>query len=309
MERDCFVNFHNDAVSDRVANGFQLTEDGMPIRRSRLQSWSIMQGAHGGGGWLDQCTYANLVTNLGAHPDPQAVLFAGLLSRDRPDSAPVGRFLASYELAGEVDAPRPGDYVIVLRGEAGQLLSRVPFAPAWDDPQTGRTRPVVSFAYRLPLVAGLRRADLVGPDGTVLDSKTFGASAPALRIVQPASGSNLHVFNNTVRFRWEGKAAGGGSLLYSVLYSTNGGRTWTPQQLEDAAAEALVHIKPGQAGKVKVIATDGARSAEAVADLPAYSHHRSHWAWIAIGAAAALALGGLTVGLLRVRRRRGVRSS
>jgi len=71
-----------------------------------------------------------------------------------------------------------------------------------------------------------------------------------------------------VHVTWEATATGGAPLLYSVLYSSDGGANYLDQSFEqkETAFDVTVDLK-GRDHRVKIIATDGTRSAEAVIPL------------------------------------------
>lgn len=110
----------------------------------------------------------------------------------------------------------------------------------------------------------MAQIDLLGPGG-LLDSKRYSANAPTVTIRTPSEGGVAQAVDGKVRVEWEGFDADGDALLYSVFYSSNGGERWANQIFEDAATAAEVRVdEQGAAHAVKVVVTDGARSAEAV---------------------------------------------
>ena len=64
---------------------------------------------------------------------------------------------------------------------------------------------------------------------------------------------------------WSGSGEAGKKLLYTVRYSSDGGKNWEERVFEKTATSAEIELsRESSKHAVKVIATDGSRSAEAV---------------------------------------------
>jgi hypothetical protein len=96
----------------------------------------------------------------------------------------------------------------------------------------------------------------------VLDRRAYSARAPTLRILSPAEGAALPA--GRIAVEWEGLGAGGAGLVYSVFTSAGEGATWQIRSLEQTTSrlELTVAAGPGP-HRLRVLASDGARSAEA----------------------------------------------
>ncbi|MBI4287496.1 MAG: right-handed parallel beta-helix repeat-containing protein, partial [Chloroflexi bacterium] len=260
MQRQCGTeSYHNTGDTD-WADGVDI-ETGeikhahLPVMAPRT---SLPQ-------WITQCTYRHLINALQRPLDPEVLLVRGMLSRGARDR---GSLLPAYQLMGEVDLEMGsgGDYAIVTRNAAGSVLGRYPFKPIW----TLSTHPptelgLVSFAHRVPRLQGITRIDLEGPGG-VLASLRFSASAPIVAITAPGDGAAIPAANDQVSVKWTGRDADSDALLYTVFYSSDGGETWQLQSFEQSKNELIIAIDAkGTAHRVKVVATDGANSTEAVA--------------------------------------------
>jgi len=69
---------------------------------------------------------------------------------------------------------------------------------------------------------------------------------------------------------WSGSGEAGKALLYTVRYSSDGGKSWEARVFEKTATSAEIELsRESSKHAVKVIATDGSRSAEAVAHFTA----------------------------------------
>ena len=69
---------------------------------------------------------------------------------------------------------------------------------------------------------------------------------------------------------WSGSGEAGKALLYTVRYSSAGGKSWEARVCEKTATSAEIELsRESSKHAVKVITTDGSRSAEAVAHFTA----------------------------------------
>jgi hypothetical protein len=265
MEAECGRSYHN--KTDPIAHGESITYKSVPANirdrfvavRSYMGPWGLAQI------WSDQCTYWHLLSQLrGGPPDPPVTMVRAFVGKK--GSKAVGELKPTYEIMGYADlnAGKGGPYAFVFKGADGQELARFPFTPRSADIETAEPLEIVSVVYRVPLVHGWATLELHGPGG-VLDRKVRTAAAPQVEITSPRDGETVTPQGGKVRLAWEGK--GEGPLLYSVLYSPDGGKSWTDQSFEQTATSFDVLLPRDPKGKdhrLKVIATDGTRSAEAV---------------------------------------------
>jgi hypothetical protein len=267
MSAECALHYHG--VADGIAHGHQITQEGAPHRSRRDGSLPVM-GSQGEDKWITQCTYRHLIQVLSAGiPDPRVVLVQGFVARH--DGRTAGVFLPFYDLDGFVDLPPDGTgiWAIVLRDAAGDVLARHAWEPQWRIPDVDVERPLMAFAFRLPWIEGIARVDLEGPEG-LLDSRSLSTTAPSVTIVSPAEGAATPLENGGIRVDWSGSDADGDSLLYTVLYSSDGGTRWMDVAVETEETSVLVPIEPDaphDAHRVLVRATDGGRSADAARTL------------------------------------------
>jgi hypothetical protein len=266
MQAECGKQYHN--KKDPLAHGHKITEDSVPAatreRKVAMISYmgpSVSQAQI----WTDQCTYWHLLKQMtGGPPDPPVTMVRAFVGKK--GNKVVGELKPAYEIMGYADLNpgKGGPYAFVFKDAAGKELARFPFTPRYTDIETRDPLDIVSVVYRVPLVHDWATLELHGPGG-VLDRKVRTASAPRVEITSPKDGETVAPQDGKVRLTWEGK--GEGPLLYSVLYSADGGKTWTDQSFEQTAASADVILAKEPKGKdhrLKVVATDGTRSAEAV---------------------------------------------
>jgi hypothetical protein len=257
MESECKIrSYHNRALP---------WADGVNIRTGEIMEDRVpVMGPAVDGKWITQCTYLHLLDRLQRRIDPEVLLVRGILSRG---TQALGSLLPAYELQGDADleAESSGDYAIVLRNASGAELGRYPFIPEWTLPTHPPTeRDLISFLYRVPRLPGVAQIDLLGP-GDVLDSLRFSANAPSVAITTPNQDTAVQPADGMVTVTWTGTDVDGDALAYTVLYSSDGGETWQLRAFEQSDSEAAVVIDPNVTNhKVKIIANDGAQSAEAV---------------------------------------------
>ncbi len=258
MESECGVNYHN--ISETTANGhriiYGITED-----RLRITNMASIMG-NGNPWWINQCSYMHLLINLQKPPDPRVILVRGLLAQK--DGRVAGALLPAYQLDGIIDLPGAQDskWAIVLRDQDGKTLARHPFEPVWRIPHTISDRHLISFSYRIEDHADAARIDLVGPSG-LLSSRQFSKAPPEIRILSPEPHTITSV--GKIKIEWSGLSTNGNGLLYSVLYSSDGGNIWIDEVFEQPVTSADVNIDAaGKKHLIKIIATDGARSTETI---------------------------------------------
>ena len=81
----------------------------------------------------------------------------------------------------------------------------------------------------------------------------------------PVDLTQVSLTGGEARVTWKAAGAAGANLLYLVLSSDDGGKSWVTQAFEQKEATADVNVNPkGKEHWVKIIATDGTRSSQAV---------------------------------------------
>jgi hypothetical protein len=297
MQEECAVDFHNtDAVN---AAGFQLMSGMSEVRRLQDAKKSLMSSNQRKGQWIDQCTYRHLVDVLQNPPDPRVLIVQGLLQQ--AGDTLNAQLMPLYQTDGAVDlrddAPLTG-YAIVLRDGDGLELGRYPFDPHWKlEGAADAERSVVSFSYRVPDLAGIAAVQIEGPDGVVAD-QAVAAKAPALRIDAPNDGARVNADATTLPVRWTAPKG----ALASVLTSTDNGRSWNAVAVERALTHIDVRLPAAQRRLVKVIVTDGGRSAERIVHIEPKSK-AGFPVLLLVGGVAVVAL----VAGVALRRRRAVK--
>jgi hypothetical protein len=159
----------------------------------------------------------------------------------------------------EPDAP----YRLELLGGDGAVVDQVPLTAVFDeDPEHGdRTR--IGFSLRLQSPAGLSAVRVVR-DGVVLAERNLSPSAPTIRIVDPAPGTDVGSGRFTVRV--ERTDPDGDPVNWSLYVrsatSLSDGR-WLPVASELTGDTAVVDTRSMPGGDellLRVVASDGMRT-------------------------------------------------
>jgi hypothetical protein len=276
MSGQCGLDYHNKVM--KPAHGFRITFGGSESREPKLKERSITSksGATEVSPplWITQCTYWNLVKELQKKQDPELLLVRGRIARS--GDLAIGELFPAYQMKGFSDPvfPASNDWAIVTWSESGAELGRFPFAPEWTssyhgegDQETPVDRGILSFAHRVPALPGVAQIDLEGPTG-LLDSQRFSANAPIVTITSPKSDAQAKANDGNVEVEWDGNDPDGDELLYSTFYSSDGGETWHVGTFEqtESVHQIGVDLEVSQ-HLVKVIATDGVRSTEALVEF------------------------------------------
>ena len=266
MTRDCSApgDYHNKPVS--WANGIRIDIAGAPGERRLFHSDYTIMGGNDASPlhtWIAQCTYWNLAKELRKKPDPPALLVRGIASRK--GGVPGAIIWPFYDIDGVIDeqprAAHSGEHwSFVYGGAGGRVLASFPFEPQWAD-ENGRVRDVVSFSFQLPRMAGLSNIELHGPNGLLL-RRAVSTQAPSVEISRPL------ISGVSARVSWTAKVEAGFQQASTVLYSNDSGRSYRPRVFEQPVTSATIKIDPtARHQRIKVIVTDGARSAERTLDF------------------------------------------
>lgn len=252
-------SYHNHD-DQRYADGINL----FPTRSRHDTVRSLMGPV--GGEWITQGTYWHLLEQFQARPDPPLIVTRGFLAR--AEDRLYGRLDALYEVMGVPDLESgelsASHVAIELRDAAGALLGRFPFRIEWRVADVETERSIAAFTFTVPDLDGTAEIALVGPDGAVLHARRRTASAPVVAIEAPVSGARVSPDGDSLNVTWRASDADGDDLTYMVLYSPDAGATWRVEGYEVTGTSFDVPIvgRPA-APRVRVIATDGARSATA----------------------------------------------
>jgi hypothetical protein len=254
MKETCGSDYHNNADTG-VANGVRLYRHGGPVRERMEHREAILGRGDDDDGYIAQCTYAHLTEYLQHVSDPPTLFVRAIVRREGGSE-----FEPFYTQDGSTDTPAArGTWSFVVRDARGKALRRAPFTPDWDLAALRHHRDVDAIAFRFPLDPMAASVELRSNKGVVLRRSIEGA-APRLALTAP---SEVTVAKGTTHLHVAWKASGGrGPLSTSVLYS-NGPTTYGVQSFEQPGSSFDVRLDPKAAThRIKVIVTDGARSAQ-----------------------------------------------
>lgn len=259
MLAQCGKDYHN--KSNLIVYGLQTMKLSKPISGEHHDGFpmELMEGGSNEQPFISQCTYANLIDALRGPVDPQVLLVRFYLARPVHGAA-VGKLRPAYASQATLTPDdKNGQFALTAFDRSGAQLERIRFNPPWAD-ENGVNRNIISVQIRLRYHAGVAKLELRGPSGALLDTMTANPAPPVVSNVsasygRPASAHVLHV-------SWRG----GAGALYSVFLSTDR-RVWYEAAFEQTQTSADIPLltRGFRPHFVKVIATQGANSSQAVA--------------------------------------------
>jgi hypothetical protein len=132
----------------------------------------------------------------------------------------------------------------------------------WTPPDIPLVEPMKYFAYKVPDDPNVASIQLVGPGGVLAKSK-FSAHPPTVSITSPADGASVTPVAGAVHIAWTGSDADHNPLVYSVLYSSDGGQTFVAQSFEQTATSFTLPLAAVHDHQVQILVSDGTRSSQA----------------------------------------------
>jgi subtilisin-like proprotein convertase family protein len=177
---------------------------------------------------------------------------------------------------GEIDAPVPGDYAIVLRAADGQELERHRFSPRRGEagppgpmPSSPERDVDVLFIHELvPFASGTATVDIEGPSG-LLRRFSAGTSPPSVTLLTPGPGEVLD--QPVVEVTWTGDDPDGDPLAFSLQYSSDDGATWemVAQNLAgDRVQLDASNLAAGTTARFRIWVSDGVHTASDESGAP-----------------------------------------
>jgi hypothetical protein len=229
--------------------------------------------------WISRASYLNLMSKLcaGSPAAQQAELPSATVNDNLIVSGMVGD--GTTDITGTLDPlyrtttaptnvpPTGVPYCVTLKNAANGVLSQYCFSVGFDgDSDVPAT--AMPFGMVVPYPVGLNRIELTRGT-TVLSSRMASTNLPTVTVTFPnAPGLSLSGVQN---ISWTGSDPDGDPLTYSVLYSRDNGATWIG--VGDGISGNsypldFSSLPGGTSALVKVMVSDGFRSAEDVADNP-----------------------------------------
>jgi hypothetical protein len=160
-----------------------------------------------------------------------------------------------------------GNHCLVFRNDAG-TLGRHCFQLTFidnDSEDEGADLKVSEefFSFQVLLPDGANRIDLVA-DGKALATLKAGAAAPTVTITAPKAGDKW-TGGGSQTLSWTASAADNAPLSYSALYSSDGGATWLPLDVDVTDTQLSIDTTELEGGNnvfFRVIASAGFDSSE-----------------------------------------------
>lgn len=209
---------------------------------------------------------AQAMEPAGGPPPIDSLVVQGRVKTDTPGAV----IDVAYRLtAPDVIDSTPGPWSIRLVGAGGAVLASYPFTPRTDtdDPDGVVTLP--RFAEQVPWVAGTQLIQIVHETDGLLTQRAVSPSAPSATVTAPAAG--VVVTNAGVTISWTASDPDGGTLLSTVLFSRDGGATFSPLRLhlptQVAPAVNTIVVSLGELaqttqGIVRVVVSDGVNTGQ-----------------------------------------------
>jgi hypothetical protein len=211
-------------------------------------------------GWLNLVRGADFVYDR----DPAVLVVSGQVGKS--GTASFYPFARLAEAPADLEPGAAGAYRIRLADAGGATLFEAGFDPAlWRSDPYGGPIEEEAFAYRVEWVAGTHRVELI-KDGVVLASREVSANAPQVTLTSPVGGA-VFGHGQSIRVDWTAQDSDGDALTFSLLVSQDDGESWLPIAVDLASPgyDLLTdRFDTGQSYRVKVVATDGVNTGEAV---------------------------------------------
>lgn len=291
---------HNKGLGHAPGIPDQCMPDGIdgsyPVEEGRLDAWGVdviipqtykpqdsfdYMGYCGSENdtWTSLYTYLNMYEEL-----PRALIPVGgghLAAKSRQEKTPylVGSGLISPEglemVAGfyqmsllKQDATPPGPYTVkLLDANGGELFSRDFRATRLSNDHADN---VGTFYLTLPVINGTREIVFLMEDREIQRISASG-SGPSLEITSPGAGESWEE-SGMQSIQWQASDPDGDSLQFNVGLSGDGGMNWTTIATNLRENKLQVNAADIGGGEmlIRVIATDGFHTTEAVLGEPIY---------------------------------------
>jgi FlaG/FlaF family flagellin (archaellin)/predicted secreted protein len=166
--------------------------------------------------------------------------------------------------------PEPGNCSIRLVDSNGGTLSETPFAISFNvtvDPVGSFETDVAPFAFSLPWQENTSNIQIL-LNGSTAYERPVTSNIPSVQVTYPDGGENLIAGENCT-ISWNASDLDGDDLLYTVLYSADGGVNWNPLIIdlnETSYVWDTSHLQKGTDYLLRLIATDGVNTGEDVSN-------------------------------------------
>jgi hypothetical protein len=188
----------------------------------------------------------------------EKVLVQGMVSGDGASVAlePMLRFSSTMSF----DAPVPGEYAIRLLSSSEAVLAEYAFTPLRDS--DGHADDPMLIHEVVPFVEGTR-AIVIVHGSQVLATRLVSPNAPQVQVLEPQAND---IVGDGLTVAWAMSDADDDELFANVLFSKDGGNTFTPLRTNITGTAVLVdgaELAGTSQGKIRVIVSDGVNTAQA----------------------------------------------
>jgi hypothetical protein len=212
-------------------------------------------------GWVNLLRNPNFVRAT----DPEALLVRGRV--DVSGKAMFDPFLRLPQAMLDLEPGVTGAYTLRLLDAGGKVLEEMGFDLSfWQPDPYGGPVSEIPFAYRVEWVKGTQRVELRLGD-KLLAARDVTPNAPALSLQTPGGGA--YRAGSPVPVRWTAGDQDGDTLSFTISLSEDDGQTWQPIALDLAGGSfdlPTAGLPAGQAYRVKVRASDGVNTTEAISN-------------------------------------------
>ena len=211
--------------------------------------------------------YANLISVLTDSSDPEGLLVRGVISKN--GTTTLDPFIRLDGVRLDIEPGIKGAYRFVLLDGTGAVLSQtgfdLEFAETASPPKSGFVAiDKMNIAMIIEWKDGTKRIELRNAAGKVLAARDVSSHPPVVHVISPAGGE-IWKAGEPQTLRWEASDPDGDPLSFSVLVSSDGGKSWVPVGA-DLTGNQFTFDSTGLAGssdaRVKVRVSDGVNTAE-----------------------------------------------
>ena len=269
--QDCNPN-RTDGIGNPVYNGLWVEQRRLMHYSAEHHVYAFMGASADADFWIDAGDYGKLlndrkVTGVSSTPlgqgssEEKAILVAGTLFDD-------GHIELEdwYVLSGaQTDELQPGDYYFRYLDNADQVLSELSFGLSLT--AEGITVTQVPFIFRASYITDTARI-VIGEGTTDIVSRTVSIHAPSVTVESLNGGERIDV---PTTVSWSATDQDDDDLTFAVLYSSDGGATWSALVTGLATQSYewdISGLSLGNSYLVKVMATDGFNTGQDVSDAP-----------------------------------------
>jgi len=250
----------------------RIQEVGFDVADGRTASedlCDIMGYSYGSSQWISPYHWKKLFDELAPSSTASAasvrgsqsyVLVSGMVSEQ--GTASIGPLVTVESVADPPGMPTGGAYCLSFHDASDTALTTHCFDLSFENLQEANPAGIAGFAYALPRPAGTVRVKL-GHNSGLLAERVASTNAPEVTIQSPAGGE---AWDGIQVVSWTGEDRDGDDLTFAVLYSHDGGETWTPVAMELTGSSYRLdttYLPGSDQVRIRVLASDGFHTAHA----------------------------------------------